>query len=79
MVSAGHVSGTRGCGSGIVSGAAVVLWTCVCFRGELGFLNCDKICMCVVDKQFELLEFMFNSVYVELQYDEISLHQTDTA
>ena len=28
----------------------------VCFRGELGFLNCDDICMCVVNKQFELLE-----------------------
>ena len=31
---------------------------CVCFRGELGFLNCDDICMCVVNKQFELLEFI---------------------
>ena len=29
---------------------------CVCFRGELGFLNCDDICMSVVNKQFELLE-----------------------
>ena len=38
---------------------------CVCFRGEIGFLNCDDICMCVVNKQFELLEFVFNSVYVE--------------
>ena len=28
---------------------------CVCFRGELGFLNCDDICMCVVNEQFELL------------------------
>ena len=46
---------------------------CVCFRGELGFLNCDDICMCVVDKQFELLEFVFDSVYVDLQYDEIYL------
>ena len=45
---------------------------CVCFRGELGFLNCDDICMCVVNKQFELLEFVFDSVYVDLQYDEIS-------
>ena len=25
---------------------------CVCFRGELGFLNCDDICLCVVNKQF---------------------------
>ena len=33
--------------------------------------------MCVVNKQFELLEFAFESVYVDLQYenyyDEISL------
>ena len=26
--------------------------------------------MCVVDKQFELLEFVFHSVYGDLQYDE---------
>ena len=25
---------------------------------ELGFLNSDDICMCVVNKQFELLEFV---------------------
>ena len=37
-----------------------------CFRGELGFLNCDDICMRVVNKQFELLEFVFDSVYVDL-------------
>ena len=43
------------------------------FRGELGFLNCDDVCMCVVNKQFELLELVFDSVYVDLQYDEISL------
>ena len=43
------------------------------FRGELGFLNCDDVCMCVVNKQFELLEFVSNSVYVDLQYDEIYL------
>ena len=36
-------------------------------------MNCDDICMCVVNKQFELLEFVFDSVYVDLQYDEISL------
>ena len=33
--------------------------------------------MCVVNKQFELLEFVFDSVYVHLQYDEISLSFTD--
>ena len=45
----------------------------VCFRGELGSLNCDDTCMCVVNKQFELLKFVFDSVYVDLQYDEISI------
>ena len=42
---------------------------CFGFRGELGFLNCDDVCMCVVNKQFELLE----SVYVDLPYDKIYL------
>ena len=32
------------------------------FRIELGFLNCYDICMCVVNKQFDLLEFVFDSV-----------------
>ena len=38
-----------------------------------GFINCDDIRMCVVNKQFERLESVFDSVYVDLQYDEISL------
>ena len=42
------------------------------FWSELGFLNCDDICMCVVNEQFELHEVVFDSVYVELQYNEIS-------
>ena len=42
----------------------------MCIMGELGFLNCDDICMCVVNNQFELLEF--DSVYVDMQYNEIS-------
>ena len=47
---------------------------CFDFRRELGFLNCDDVCMCVVNKQFELLEFFSSvSVYVDLQYNEISL------
>ena len=33
-----------------------------CLGGELGFLNCNDVCMCVVNKQFELIEFVFNSV-----------------
>ena len=57
-------------------GGEVMYFGCVCFRDELGFLNCDDICMCVVDKQFELLEFVFDSVYVNLQYDEIYLTST---
>ena len=51
----------------------VMYCECVCFRRELGFLNGDDICMCVVNKQFEILEFVFDSVYVDLQYKEISL------
>ena len=38
-------------------GGEVMFW-CFCFRFELGFLDCDDICMCVVNKQFELLEFV---------------------
>ena len=41
--------------------------------GELGFLNCDNVCMYVVNKQFKLLRFVSESVYVDLHYDEISL------
>ena len=44
-----------------------------CFRGELGFLDCDDIYMSVVNKHFELIVFVFNSVYVDLKYNEISL------
>ena len=40
-----------------------------CFRGELGFLDCDDICMCVMEKHFELLEFVLISVYVDLKCD----------
>ena len=54
-------------------GGDVMYFGFVCFRGELGFMNCDDICMCVVNKQFELLKFVFHSIYVDLQYDEISL------
>ena len=46
---------------------------CACFRGELGFLKCDNVCMCIVTKQFELLEFDFDSVYVDLQMRFLSL------
>ena len=46
---------------------------CIGFSGELGFLNCDDVCMCVVNKQFELLEFVSEFVYVDFQYDKIYL------
>ena len=42
------------------------------FRGELGFPICDDVCMCVVNKQFSSSSFVSESVYVDLQYDEIS-------
>ena len=54
-------------------GYEVMYFWCLGFRGELGFLNYDDVCMCVVNKQFELLKFVSESVYVDLQYDEISL------
>ena len=47
-------------------GGEVMYFGWVCFRSELGVLNCDDICMCVVNKQFELLEFVFDSVYFDL-------------
>ena len=36
-------------------------------------MNCDDICMCLVNKQFELLNFVFNLIYVGLKYIDISL------
>ena len=57
-------------------GCKFMYFRSVCFRGEIGFLNCDDIGMCVVNKQFELIEFVFDSVDVDLQYDEISLTST---
>ena len=51
----------------------VMYFGCFDFMGEIGILNCDDICVCVVNKHFELLEFVFGTVYVDLQYDEISL------
>ena len=38
----------------------VISFGCFDLRGELYFLNCDDICMCVVNKQFELLEFVLS-------------------
>ena len=57
-------------------GGEVMYFVSFYFRGELNFQKCDDICMCVVNKQFELLEFVFNSVYVDLKYNEIDLTPT---
>ena len=58
----------------VTHGGEVMYFGCVCFWGELGFLHCDDICMCVLNKQFELLEFVFDSVYVDLKYDDFFSH-----
>ena len=39
-------------------GGEVMYVGCVFFRGELGFLNCDDICMYVANNQFALFEFV---------------------
>ena len=49
-----------------LGGKVMYLWK-LCLNGELGFLNCDDIYMFVVNKQFELPWFVFNSFYVDLQ------------
>ena len=54
-------------------GGEVMYFGYVYFRGDHGFMNCDHICMYVVNKQLELLEYVFDSVYVDMQYDEIDL------
>ena len=35
----------------VAHGGEVMYFWSVCFRGELGFPNCDDICTCVVNKQ----------------------------
>ena len=42
------------------------------FRGELGFLNCDDICMCV-NKQVTSSSLFLIPVYVDLNYNEFYL------
>ena len=46
-------------------GDTIMYFGCVCFMGDLCHLNCDDVCMCVANKQFELLDFVFGSVYVD--------------
>ena len=62
----------RECGS-LFHGGEIMYFGCIYFRDKLGSLDCDDICMCVVNKKFELLKFIFDSVYVDLQYDKIYL------
>ena len=38
-------------------GGEVMYFMSFCVKGELGLLNCDVICMCVVNMQVELLDF----------------------
>ena len=37
---------------------------CFGFRGELGFLNCDDVCMCIVNKQFDKISLTFTTASV---------------
>ena len=50
----------------VVHSCEVMYFVCMDFMGELGFPNCDIVCMCVVNNPFELLEFVSESVYVDL-------------
>ena len=45
-------------------GGYVMYFWIVYFRGELSFLHCDDICMCVMNKQCELLQFVFDNLTV---------------
>ena len=49
---------------------------CFGFRGEHGFLNCDDVCTCVVNKHPEPHEFAFDSAHADLQHDDTSLITT---
>ena len=42
----------------------VMYYGCFGFRGELGFRNCDDICMCVVNKQYDEISVTFTAGYV---------------
>ena len=54
-------------------GGEVVYFGCVCFWGDLGFMNYDDICMCVVNKQFKLpslflIPFMFTCSIMDFSH-----------
>ena len=59
-------------------GGEVMYVGCVFLRSELGFLKCDDICVCMVNKQFELLEFVFDSVYSD-KYSMMEIYLIFTA
>ena len=40
-------------------GGEVMYFVYFCFRGELGFMNCDDICMCVMNKQLRSSSLFF--------------------
>ena len=49
----------------------------LCFRGELGLLNCDDICMCVAISSLSSSSlFLIQFMLVGLQYDKTSLSFT---
>ena len=44
----------------------------VCVNGRMyGCCSYDDICKCVVNEHFELIEFVFHYVYVDLKYNEV--------
>ena len=40
-------------------GGEIMYFGCFCFGGELGFLDCDNICVCVVNKHLKLILIPF--------------------
>ena len=46
--------------------AVVNLCTLGVFALGMGLVSCDDIFMCIMNKQFELLKFVFDSVYIDL-------------
>ena len=51
----------------------VMYFGCFGFRGELGFLNCYDICMCVVNKQTRGARFLYKkNLLQEIQLKHIT-------
>ena len=47
------------CNLSVRTAVKLCIFGVLLFCGELGFLNCDDVCMCVVNKQFELPRVCF--------------------